>query len=93
MSKAACKGLTHLMFPAFDGDKSYCSQARKICQGCPVRKECLDYALEFQSLEMHGVWAGLTSNQLGQEQRRRGIKPSRATSLSVISEGFDRIKR
>lgn len=33
-------------------------QAKRICAGCPVRQECLDYALEHE--EPFGVWGGLT---------------------------------
>jgi len=39
-------------------------QARALCGACPVRDECLDYALTLQ--EPHGIWGGL--NEL---ERRR----------------------
>ncbi|HEX9682272.1 MAG TPA: WhiB family transcriptional regulator [Acidimicrobiales bacterium] len=32
-------------------------QAKAICAGCEVRKECLDFALEIR--EQHGIWGGL----------------------------------
>jgi WhiB family redox-sensing transcriptional regulator len=76
---AACKGKTELMFPKQHKDITYIAQARVICRACPVRKQCLDYALEFPPADMHGVWAGLTSRQLAAEQRRRKIKPTRPT--------------
>ena len=76
---AACKGKTQLMFPKEHKDITYIAQARAICKGCPVKKECLEYALEFPPADMHGVWAGLTSRQLAAEQRRRKIKPTRPT--------------
>ena len=81
------------MFPASYGDKGYYSDAKKICESCPVSKECLDYALEFPALDMHGVWAGLTPNQLAREQRVRGIKPSRPSTSSIINGGFDRLQK
>ncbi len=31
--------------------------ARALCQVCPVRRQCLDYALEVR--EPHGIWGGL----------------------------------
>jgi WhiB family redox-sensing transcriptional regulator len=76
---AACKGLTHLMFPKEHKDITYIAEARRICSNCPVKEPCLEYALEFPAADMHGVWAGLTSRQLAAEQRRRGVKPTRPT--------------
>ncbi len=76
---ASCKGKTELMFPKQHKDITYIAQARAICKSCPVKKECLEYALEFPPADMHGVWAGLTSRQLAAEQRRRKIKPVRPT--------------
>jgi len=32
------------------------AQARRICGRCPVRRECLDFAMS--SGEMHGIWGG-----------------------------------
>lgn len=79
MQKAACRGLTHLMFPKEHKDITYIQTAREICASCAVREECLSYALEFPIADMHGIWAGLTSRQLGAEQRRRGLVPVRPT--------------
>lgn len=79
MDDAACKGKTHLMFPKEHKDITYIVEARALCAGCPVKNQCLEYALEFPSADMHGVWAGLTSRQLAAEQRRRGLKPTRPT--------------
>ena len=79
MLKAACKGMTHLMFPKEHKDITYIPQAREICASCSVSEKCLSYALEFPVADMHGIWAGFTSRQLGAEQRRRGITPSRPT--------------
>lgn len=76
---AACKGRTEDMFPKHHKDITYITVARAICSDCPVKAECLEYALEFPSADMHGVWAGLTSRQLAAEQRRRDIRPKRPT--------------
>ena len=79
MEYAACKGKTQLMFPKEHKDITYIARARAICKACPVKKQCLEYALEFPPADMHGVWAGLTSRQLAAEQRKRGIKPTKPT--------------
>jgi WhiB family redox-sensing transcriptional regulator len=32
--------------------------AKKLCQACPVKVECLGYALDAR--EPHGIWGGMT---------------------------------
>jgi WhiB family redox-sensing transcriptional regulator len=43
--------------------------AKRICRGCPVRGECLDYAAEHGLL---GVWGGTTAQERRQMRRARG---------------------
>lgn len=86
MANANCRGKTNLMFPNGHKDISYIQTARAMCAECSVSKECLEYALEFPSADMHGVWAGLTSRQLAAEQKRRGIGPVRPTLAQMWGE-------
>ena len=49
--------------------------AKAVCWGCPVRIQCLDYAVEHN--ESHGVWGGFTPKERmrlvrGQNPLRRG---------------------
>ena len=44
--------------------------AKLICEFCPVKQECLDYAIE--NGEKHGVWGGLS------ERERRRLRKERA---------------
>jgi WhiB family redox-sensing transcriptional regulator len=44
--------------------------AKRVCAGCPVRAECLAYALAHD--ERHGIWGGTTP------QERRPRKPKTA---------------
>ena len=46
------------------------NRAKRICAVCPVRIECLEYALE--AGEQHGVWGGTS------ERERRRIRRARA---------------
>ena len=54
--KAACQGKDpDLWFPE-KGESS--TEAIAICEGCPVRSECLEYAIE--AGEAFGIWGGTT---------------------------------
>jgi WhiB family redox-sensing transcriptional regulator len=86
MADASCKGKTLMMFPKEHKDITYIVDARALCAECPVRPQCLEYALEFPPADMHGVWAGLTSRQLAMEQRRRNVKPIRPTLAQMWGE-------
>ncbi len=60
MEDAACKGTdTDLFFP--EGPGSHPSEARAICARCPVREQCLTFALDWNIT--HGVWGGLAPKQ------------------------------
>ncbi|MFF7474251.1 WhiB family transcriptional regulator [Streptomyces sp. NPDC008092] len=45
------------------------NRARAVCNGCPVRTECLAYALDHR-IE-HGVWGGMTERERRSLLRRR----------------------
>lgn len=42
--------------------------AKRVCAPCPVRQQCLDYALSLHI--QHGVWGGMT---LGERRRVRRL--------------------
>jgi WhiB family transcriptional regulator, redox-sensing transcriptional regulator len=47
---------------AFFPEKGIPTQpAKRICLGCEVRPECLDYALD--TGQRHGVWGGLSERE------------------------------
>lgn len=46
-----------------------CKEAKKICAVCPVRNECLQYALE--NREVWGVWGGLSEFERKQLRKRK----------------------
>ncbi len=45
--------------------------ARAICRGCPVRLECLDYAIEIG--DQWGIWGALSYPERLEEKRRREL--------------------
>jgi WhiB family redox-sensing transcriptional regulator len=63
------------MFPS-DGEGV--RSAMQVCAGCPVRVECLEYALA-NDIE-HGVWGGASNRQ-----RRRINRQRRTDSASSVT--------
>lgn len=43
--------------------------AKQVCEGCPVRAECLEFAIVTN--QGYGVWAGLTEEERRRERKRR----------------------
>lgn len=56
VEQAACYGIgTDLFFPDRPDAKKSIEKAKRICDGCTVRADCLAYAIETNS---PGIWAG-----------------------------------
>jgi|SRR5580692_7684901 WhiB family redox-sensing transcriptional regulator len=45
------------------------ARAKVICAGCPVRIQCLDFALTHD--QTHGIWGGTTAEDRQRDRRRR----------------------
>jgi hypothetical protein len=79
--RAACRTEDpESFFPEWDGAAR---AAQAVCAGCPVRAECLDYAIKRGIT--HGIWGGLT------EQERRPLAnpdalPMCRNDLHVMTE-------
>jgi len=54
------------------------SAARALCGACPVRRQCLEYALVVQ--EPHGIWGGLTELERRRLLRQRAEQAERPRS-------------
>jgi WhiB family redox-sensing transcriptional regulator len=66
--EAACRDVdTDIFFPPAEADAA---AAKEICARCPVREECLEFALE-ASPAPEGVWGGLTRVERHRLVRRR----------------------
>lgn len=76
---AACAGTDNpeQWFPNQGGN---CTPARTICGRCPVRIECLEYALAWNI--RHGIWGGLSPTQ-----RRPLAATSRRAQRIVAAHG------
>ncbi len=45
--------------------------AKRICRDCPVRTQCLAYAMD--APVDHGIWGGLTERERRRWRRRAGV--------------------
>ena len=73
MHHARCRGVNPTEF--FPSDGMGVEAAQRVCEGCAVRTECLEYALAHRI--DHGVWGGCS-----ERERRRILKRRR---LAVTS--------
>lgn len=69
--EAACRGSDPEMFFTARGEHDRRHEAQAICQPCPVRIECLEYAID--AAEPHGVWGGLTALERKNLRAKRGL--------------------
>jgi WhiB family redox-sensing transcriptional regulator len=63
MQKAACRNQSTANFFILRGDPQQRVkriEAYQICKGCPVQRECLDYAIINHEL---GIWGGTTDRE------------------------------
>lgn len=76
--KAACRGPHAVVFfpPSHaerkDERASRERAAKEICRPCPVRQECLEYAIRIR--EAHGIWGGLNELERKQIIERRATR-------------------
>lgn len=70
MERARCKGNEDPAFFPEPGDNN--NEVRRYCAECPVRDECLEYAMRHRLDD--GYWGGLSGNQ------RKKLRSERARS-------------
>jgi WhiB family redox-sensing transcriptional regulator len=63
--RGACRGADPNLFFPERGESV--KEAKAVCTGCPVREECLEYALE--NHEVLGIWGGLSGRERRQQRR------------------------
>jgi WhiB family redox-sensing transcriptional regulator len=72
--RSECRGEDLLLFFGPDGERQPEREirerkAKQVCMRCPVRSECLSYAVS--QPEKHGMWGGLNEDERTTERRRR----------------------
>jgi WhiB family redox-sensing transcriptional regulator len=70
---AACAQLDPNLFFPDEEDGEQAAQAKAVCAGCPVRQQCLDYALATRIPV--GVWGGLSTTE--RDALARAQRPTR----------------
>jgi len=73
MAAGKCNDIPPSTF--FPSDGVGVDAARKICEGCPVKSPCLEYAL-INRID-HGVWGGTS-----ERERRRILRQRRQSARS-----------
>jgi WhiB family redox-sensing transcriptional regulator len=67
----------------FPSDGVGVEHARKVCGECPVRVDCLEYALTYRI--DHGVWGGCSERERRRILRQRRLTSARAGRSSESS--------
>ncbi len=74
MDDAACKGMdTEAWFPT-NGGMWWPTPAFKVCASCPVKDQCLEYALVTR--QNFGIWGGESERGRDRIRRQRRKKAS-----------------
>lgn len=81
---APCETRPEMFFPdGYDNMvKAKTREAKALCDQCPFKTACLDYALEAQ--EEYGIWAGTTPDERRELLRRPRISPSLVAALKDL---------
>ena len=85
---AACRGEDLMLFFGPDGERQperdiRERKAKAICASCPVRLECLNYAVARP--EKYGTWGGLNEDERASERRRRMASGVSSRASAAVS--------
>lgn len=82
---AACQTVDpELFFPVgkTKPELEHVDRAKEVCGNCPVRSQCLQYALETN--QDHGIWGGLTEDERRAMKRRARYGRIGSTALGRL---------
>ena len=86
-SRARCIGKSELFF-----DDRSTQQAKRICEDCPIKSDCLKWALEHR--EAWGVWGGLSYSEMRMVAVSLGYEPpNRKAEEHGTERGWARHRR
>lgn len=78
MERAACHDIGDMFYVEAHEESSLALAAKRVCASCPVRVECLSYALQHK--ERYGIWGGMTAT----ERQRMHRQESNSTSIDRV---------
>src|SRR5215470_19160422 len=85
-SLAACRSADpDLFFPISSTGQSIAqvAEAKAICAGCPVQRECLAFAL--RTHQVHGIWGGLSEQErYPRSAAPAGVKHRQAAEVDTV---------
>jgi WhiB family transcriptional regulator, redox-sensing transcriptional regulator len=83
MNVGRCRDLPPSLF--FPSSSTGVAEAKRYCAGCPVNRECLQYALD--NGLAHGVWGGTSERERRRLARRQG--QPRSTHVELVNGPSD----
>ena len=78
MREGVCRDSAPEVF--FPHDGAGVALAQQICRGCPVRAECLEFAIDNRIAD--GVWGGRS------ERARRRMVRGREVDMTFVADGW-----
>ena len=83
----ACVGIdTELFFTEERGNYPHFDYIKKVCNTCPVRVECFDYAIENL---VHGLWAGTSKEERDKYRSKHNIEGKTVVPISIFNSNYD----
>ena len=84
----ACVGIDTELFFTEDqgGAHSNLYYIKKMCNNCPVRVECFDYAIENL---VHGLWAGTSKEERDKYRRKHNIEGKTVVPISIFNSNYE----
>lgn len=80
MTQAACRGRSERPWYPERGESN--RVAVRVCEGCPVKQACLEYALVTQ--EPYGIWGGVT--EVSRRRMLRKLYGPRSRGANPVPE-------
>jgi hypothetical protein len=83
----ACSGIDVEIFFTEDKGGNYTNLdfIKRMCNTCPVRVECFNYAIENL---VQGIWAGTTTNERDRYRSKHGIIGKTVVPESIFKNGI-----
>jgi WhiB family transcriptional regulator, redox-sensing transcriptional regulator len=85
-SSGACRSADPDLFFPISGEgpgERQIARAKLICAGCPVRQECLEFALA--NAQTYGIWGGTTVEDRQRDRRRRRRRAAAAAARRTVA--------